>query len=200
MVDSPGRASVTRLALAAAIAMAWLAAGCTSDPHATHVAHGHAAQRSAASLPPNLVAISDRLVTSGQPSAAWLSTLRAQGFDAVVYLAPPDVPDAVADESRIVGSQGLVFVNIPIAFDRPTPADYAMFASVMHALEGRKVLVHCQANLRASSMAFLDRAIRRREDPDGAWKAVIAVWKPDGTWQRYIDGELARHGVSFEAY
>ncbi|HSI59819.1 MAG TPA: hypothetical protein VLA16_19815, partial [Ideonella sp.] len=35
---------------------------------------------------PNQVAISAQLVTSGQPPAAALASLRQQGFDAVIYL------------------------------------------------------------------------------------------------------------------
>ena len=48
---------------------------------------------------PNIVTISPRLVTSGQPNAASLSRLYEQGFDAVIYLAPPTVADAVAGEA-----------------------------------------------------------------------------------------------------
>ena len=183
---------------ALAIAALALCAACktTTPPPAGHASHVAASGGS----PPNLVAIADRLVTAGQPSADWLGTLRAQGYDAVVYLAPPTVPDAVRDEARIVGSQGLVFVNIPIRFDRPTDEDYDRFAQVMHALGDRKVLVHCQANLRASSMTFLDRAIRRREDPDRAWASVVAVWKPDPVWHGYIEAQLKRHRIAFEPY
>jgi hypothetical protein len=58
---------------------------------------------------PNRVDITPRLVTSGQPSAEALGSPAAQGFEAVIYLAPPTVSDAVRDEAIIVGKQGLVF-------------------------------------------------------------------------------------------
>jgi hypothetical protein len=70
--------------------------------------------------PPDLVQATATIFTFGQPPAKSLEGLRAQGFEAVVHLAPPTVQDAVRDESRIVGGQGLVFVNIPIAFDKPS--------------------------------------------------------------------------------
>jgi protein tyrosine phosphatase (PTP) superfamily phosphohydrolase (DUF442 family) len=94
-------------------------------------------------LGPNLVEISPRLVTSGQPSAEALATLAAQGFEAVVYLAPPTVPDAVRDEALIVGRQGLVFVNLPIRFDKPTERDFETLTALLRALGDRKVRVHC---------------------------------------------------------
>lgn len=149
---------------------------------------------------PNRVDITSRLVTSGQPSAEALAGLAAQGFEAVIYLAPPTVADAVRDEALIVGRQGLLFVNIPIKFDSPTEKDFEAFTSVLSALSARKVLVHCQINLRASSMVFLHRVISRKEDPRVAYEAVTKVWSPDGPWKTLIQTLLRTNGVSFEPY
>lgn len=149
---------------------------------------------------PNVVEINPRLVTSGQPSAEALSGLAAEGFEAVIYLAPPTVSDAVRDEAMIVGRQGLVFVNIPVVFDKPTERDFEAFAAVFSALSKRKVLVHCQINLRASTMVFLYRAIAAKEDPRVAYEAVIRVWSPDGPWKRLIQTLLRKNGVNFEPY
>jgi len=151
-------------------------------------------------LAPNRVDINPRLVTSGQPSAEALASLRAQGFDAVIYLAPPTVSDAVRDEAVIVAKQGLTFVNIPIKFDEPTEKDFQAFTSVLSALSPRKVLVHCQVNLRASSMVFLHRVITAKEDPAVAYDAVAKVWSPDGPWKRLMRALLQKNGVTFEPY
>ena len=147
---------------------------------------------------PNVVVISPQLVTSGQPSAATLAQLRSQGFEAVIYLAPPTVSDAVRDEPLIVAKQGLTFVNIPIAFDKPTTADVETFNSVLAALGARKVLVHCQINLRASSMVFLYRTLVLKEEPRVAHEAMAKVWSPTGPWRSLIEGELRRHRIAYE--
>ena len=152
----------------------------------------------AAPIGPNAVDISPRLVTSGQPAAEGLGRLKAEGFEAVIYLAPANVHDAVRDEQLIVTKQGLVFVNIPIRFDNPTQADFETFAAVLAALGPRKVLVHCQVNLRASSMVFLYRTIKLKEEPRLAYEAVTKVWSPDRAWRRLIEEELRRHDVKFE--
>ena len=149
---------------------------------------------------PNRVDITPRLVTSGQPSAEALAGLAAQGFEAVIYLAPPTVADAVRDEALIVGRQGLLFVSIPIKFDSPTEKDFEVFTSVLSALAARKVLVHCQINLRASSMVFLHRVISLKEEPRVAYDAVAKVWSPDGPWKTLIQTLLRKNGVSFEPY
>lgn len=123
---------------------------------------------------PNVVAISPSLVTSGQPSATGLAELRSLGFEAVIYLAPPNVSDAVRDEQLIVTRQGLTFINIPIRFDNPTEEDYETFSSLLQGLGNRKVLVHCQVNMRASSLVFLYRVIALKDDPRIAYEAVSA--------------------------
>jgi protein tyrosine phosphatase (PTP) superfamily phosphohydrolase (DUF442 family) len=147
---------------------------------------------------PNLVQISPRLVTSGQPTAQALANLKAAGFEAVIYLAPLTVSDAVRDEPLIVSRQGLVFINIPIRFDQPTEADFDTFAAALRGLGERKVLVHCQINLRASSMVFLYRAIVLKEDPRPAYDAVEKVWVPRGAWRHLIEAQLRKHKVDFE--
>ena len=149
-------------------------------------------------LAPNVVVISDRLVTSGQPGTDALATLGAQGYGAVIYLAPPGMPDAVAGEAEIVRRQGLEYIEVPIQFNRPAASDVEAFAAAMQRLGGRKVLVHCQVNMRASSMVFLYRVIVGRENPDRAYEAVARVWSPSGPWKDLIVTQLRKAGIAFE--
>lgn len=149
---------------------------------------------------PNVVPISADLVTSGQPTAEALARLSEQGFAAVIYLAPPTVSDAVPAEADIVRKQGMEFVNIPIPFNNPTPADFQAFVAAMERLGGRKVLVHCQVNMRASSMTFLYRVIVRGAKPEEAYESVAKVWSPHGPWKDLLVAELRRAGVAFEPY
>jgi len=154
----------------------------------------------APATPPNLVALTGQLVTSGQPSAAWLATVAEQGFEAVVYLAPPTVSDAVRDEALIVGRQGLVFVNIPIRFEAPTERDFDTFAAQMRALQGRRVLVHCQVNMRASTLSFLYRVIVEKVEPRQAFDSVAQVWTPSGPWKQLMLEQLRKHRVEFDPF
>jgi protein tyrosine phosphatase (PTP) superfamily phosphohydrolase (DUF442 family) len=149
---------------------------------------------------PNVVPISAQLVTSGQPTAPSLATLGAQGFGAVVYLAPLSVADAVPGEAEIVRRQGLEFVNIPMPFGHPTAADFDEFVATMKRLQGRKVLVHCQVNMRASSMSFLYRVIVGGEPPETAYEAVARVWSPRGPWKALMVSQLRKAGIAFEPY
>jgi protein tyrosine phosphatase (PTP) superfamily phosphohydrolase (DUF442 family) len=147
---------------------------------------------------PNVVVISDRLVTSGQPPAAALAELGAAGFQAVVYLAPSDVSGAVRAEPEILARQGIEFVHIPIPFGSPDASHVAAVSQALLRLQDRKVLVHCEVNMRASSLVFLHRVVTLKEDPAQAYAAVTAVWSPRGPWRRLVEQQLRQAGVKFD--
>lgn len=149
---------------------------------------------------PNVVLISANLVNSGQPTAGALAKLKEQGFDAVIYLAPTTVSDAVADEKNIVEKQGLIWVNIPIQFQQPRAADFEQFVATVKSMAGKKILVHCQVNMRASSMVFLYRTIVNQESPEKAYEAVSKIWSPSGVWKELIVAQLAQHQIRFQLY
>lgn len=149
---------------------------------------------------PNVVSIDATLVTSGQPSAQALGELGAEGFEAVIYLAPSSVSDAVADEPRILAKQGIEWVHLPIPFGAPTAAHFEAVSAALTRLKHKKVLVHCQINLRASTMVFLHRVVQRREAPASAYQAVSRVWSPEGPWRDMAQGVLQQHGVEFELF
>lgn len=149
---------------------------------------------------PNVVAVSPTIVTSGQPTKESLAHLAEQGFKADIYLAPPTVPDAIPDEKDIVTGQGLEFVNIPIPFGKPTEADFEQFVAAMNRFQGQKVLVHCQVNMRASTMTFLYRVVIKHEPPEKAYEQVARVWSPRGPWKELAVAELRKAGIAFEPY
>ncbi|MES2150866.1 MAG: protein tyrosine phosphatase family protein [Pseudomonadota bacterium] len=149
---------------------------------------------------PNVVVISPKLVTAGQPTAAALAGLGAQGFKAVIYLAPLTVADAVPAEAGIVRGQGIEFIHIPIEFGDPTEADYLTFAAAMNRLRDQKVLVHCQVDMRASSMTFLYRVLVNKENPELAYEAVSRVWSPRGVWKTLITTQLRKANIPFEPF
>lgn len=199
------------LLLGAPVALAAPATGSQSKPKAGNSAKKPAAKpskRKAAAAaeplrdPPNMALLDERWSTAGQPSAAWLGLLKQKGFDAVLYLAPSTVGDAVADEPEIVRGQGLVFAHVPVDFARPTLDDYRAFEA--HLREWRaqnlKLLVHCQLNMRASTFSFLYRVRNEGADPETAWAAVQKVWTPLGPWKALVQQLLAESSIGFDPF
>jgi hypothetical protein len=52
--------------------------------------------------PTNFVAVSERIHTSGQPSAAQLGGLKDKGYGLVINLAPPTTLGSISDEGMFV--------------------------------------------------------------------------------------------------
>ncbi len=145
----------------------------------------------------NYVAATERLHTAGQPDAAALATLAEQGFELVVNLAPPTSPGTVADEGKLVAEDGGTYVNIPVSWQQPTYEDFELFSAVMNGARDRKVLVHCQLNMRASAFTFLYRVIHESVPPEEAMQALRAVWVPRDQWATFTADVLARHDIDF---
>jgi protein tyrosine phosphatase (PTP) superfamily phosphohydrolase (DUF442 family) len=158
--------------------------------------YGQAAS-SAGEIAVNYVAATERLHTAGQPNAAALAALADQGFELVVNLAPPTNQGAVADEGKLVAEDGPTYVNIPVNWQKPTYEDFALFSAVMNGARDRKVLVHCQLNMRASTFTFLYRVIHESVPPEEAAKALTAVWVPRDQWADFTADVLERHNIDF---
>lgn len=149
---------------------------------------------------PNVVPISDLLVTAGQPAASALAGLSKHGFKSVIYLAPPSVDTAVKDEPALLARQNIAYHNIPIPFGAPEAKHFDAFVSAMRKFEKQKLLVHCEVNMRASCMTFLYRTLVLKERPDVAYEAVAKVWSPRFAWKPFLEAQLKAHGVVFEIY
>ena len=148
--------------------------------------------------PANLVKWRPGLTSAGQPDVDWLERVQELKYDVVVNLAPPQVAGSINYEGGIVGSKGVVYVNIPVDFRKPTQEDFRFFSEVMRANTGRNVFVHCQVNLRGSSFVFLYRVIHENADPREALAKLTGVWAPDPVWKRFIEETLAAHGKKVE--
>jgi protein tyrosine phosphatase (PTP) superfamily phosphohydrolase (DUF442 family) len=161
---------------------------------------GTASARSQPVSAPNVVTITPLLVTSGQPSVQALRALRQLGFEAVICLVPDTVPVAVKEEPELLEKQGIEFAYVPIPFNKPEEHHFLAVAAALSRLKAKKVLVHCEVNMRASSMVFLYRVIHGKEDPARAYEAVASIWSPRGPWRQLIESQLHKHGIAFELY
>lgn len=133
-------------------------------------------------------------MTGGQPTREQFTSVREAGIEVVINLALPTSDNAVADEGALVTALGMVYVQIPVNFEGPTPRDFEAFCGVMRGLEGRRKLVHCAANLRVSAFIYLYRVICEGVPVSVAEKDLLAIWKPDGVWEKFVDEQLRRGG------
>ena len=133
--------------------------------------------------------INEQLFTAGQPGMQHMSALKALGIDTIISLATPS--SANMQEANRAAELGMSFVSIPFGDDGPTPDDVEWFSSVMQAQDGKKVLVHCNTNRRASAFTFLHRVIALGVDPEEAMKDLQFDPELSSTWSNLFDQMLA---------
>ena len=150
--------------------------------------------------PQNFVTWRDGLQSSAQPAAEWLATVKERQYDIVINLAPPQSHGSLREEGGIVASKGVVYVNIPVDFGKPTAEDFRMFTEVMKAAAKKNVFVHCQVNMRGSAFVFLYRVLHEGADVGETARKMNGVWAPDRVWKAFIDDTLAAHGRKGEVY
>lgn len=140
----------------------------------------------------NFLNIDDSLSTSGQPSEDELRALAAEGYETIVNLALHDDPRySLPDEAGLVEGLGMEYVHIPVRFDGPTEDDLAAFFDTMDRCAGRKLHVHCAANLRVTAFLGLYRAVRQGRSTDEAFEPMRSIWEPDEVWAAFIEAMLA---------
>jgi len=138
--------------------------------------------------PANFVAVSERIHTSGQPSAAQLGGLKDKGYGLVVNLAPPTTLGSISDEGMLVARTGISYLNIPVDWHSPRYEDFELFGNVLEHSGSMRVLVHCQVNRRASVFTFLFQVVHDGAAPNRAWENVNAVWV------------LKRHKIDYDPF
>ena len=126
------------------------------------------------------------LATGGQPLEAELRAVAAAGFEVVINLALLDAEYSLADEPGLVRDLGMTFFHIPVIWENPTQENLQQFYTLMRQVEGRKVFLHCAANMRVSVFLALYRMRHLNWAYTNAMAEVRDIWEPDSVWQAFI--------------
>jgi len=128
------------------------------------------------------------LGTSGQPSEAQFGAIAAEGYAAVVNLALNDHDHVLTNEGQIVTGHSMAYFHIPIRFDAPTLDELRLFFSVLDALQGKKVWVHCVVNARVSAFVYHYLRVRKGLAPEKARSELLKRWEPemDDVWRDFL--------------
>ena len=142
----------------------------------------------------NFLALSDNLFTGGMPKVDQLTDAAQRGVQIVINLAPHSVPDALPDEEELVTSLGMQYTNIPVIWTTPTKDGLDRFIAVMDENKNKKILVHCQANFRATAFVALYRILRHGWEPNDAMEDMHKIWDAEDypIWKMFIDENLKR--------
>jgi protein tyrosine phosphatase (PTP) superfamily phosphohydrolase (DUF442 family) len=139
---------------------------------------------------------SDTFASAGQPTLEQFQTIADHGFERIVYIAFTNNPNALPDADQVVKGLNMEYMHVPVAFDNPLPDDFYAFADSMRRNTGKKTLLHCQVNARATAFSFLYRVIYEDVAVADAKADMNTVWQPNTVWRDFIFEVLAQNNVS----
>jgi protein tyrosine phosphatase (PTP) superfamily phosphohydrolase (DUF442 family) len=138
---------------------------------------------------PNFRRVNDHLITAGQPTEHQLRAVAQAGFEVVINLAPHEDPRSLPDETALVQSLGLAYINIPIPFATPTAEQLSDFCAAMDQHAGRRLFIHCLANKRVTAFLVL-YAAHCGQNPAAAIELMHDVWQPNDVWAAFIQEQM----------
>lgn len=146
---------------------------------------------------PAFFAFDPGLCCAGQPNRQQIARLAATGLDFVINLATEASTGHLADEAALWEAAGVDFTWQPVDWQRPGMADYRRFENWLASRRGKRCLVHCAKNYRASLLCFAYLCVNEGRDPWELWPLVLAVWEPDAAWSALGREVLAASGLAF---
>ncbi len=138
---------------------------------------------------------SPTFASAGQPSREQFAAIAENGFERIVYIAFTNNPNALVDADQVVKGLGMEYMQVPVSFDKPLPDDFYAFADSMLRNTGKKTLLHCQVNARATAFSFLYRVIYDDIAVSEAKADMNTVWQPNEVWRDFIFTVLAENGI-----
>jgi protein tyrosine phosphatase (PTP) superfamily phosphohydrolase (DUF442 family) len=141
----------------------------------------------------NYLYYNEHLSGSGMPTAEQMNVVAESGVQVVINLAPHDVAQALENESELVTSLGMQYVNIPIPWGAPATEHLTRFMDTMDANPDKKIHVHCEANYRASAFVMLYRVKRLGWEAEQAIGIMERMWNPEDfpVWSKFLDEHLS---------
>ncbi len=142
----------------------------------------------------NYLPLTDKLLSSGMPTAEQIHSIAQAGVEVVVNLAPFDPERDLTDEGALVESLGLKYINIPVEWGSPTRQNLEDFFGVMDENRHNRILVHCRANYRATGFIAIYRVRRLNWKWEDAYEDLRRIWNPDEfpVWKRFIEDNVSR--------
>src|SRR5688500_3130118 len=143
---------------------------------------------------PNFLALSENVLTGGMPNEAQLADAARRGVELVINLAPHQVSNALPNETELVTSLGMQYINIPVIWNTPTKDGLDRFMDVMEENKDKRILIHCQANFRATAFVALYRILRQGWNANDAMEGMHRIWDTEDypIWKMFIEENLKR--------
>ncbi len=134
----------------------------------------------------DLMEVTARITTAGQPDLVQLEAVADQGYHLVINLGQSDADRSATNEAQWVEQLGITYMHIPVEFAAPSLQDFTRFLNTMNLHQEGRCFVHGSGNKRASVFVALYLAIANELTTEEAWLHINSVWEPDLIWTNFF--------------
>ncbi len=137
----------------------------------------------------NYIQVNESIATSGQPTKKQFEKIAKAEYEVVINLAMHN-RGALKEEDKIVSKNGMLYIHIPIVWEKPELQRLKLFLKILESLqnEDKKVFIHCIKNYRASVFILkYKQSILKQTD---AKLIAPKEYEPSEVWQEIIDAEI----------
>jgi uncharacterized protein (TIGR01244 family) len=144
----------------------------------------------------NYLYLDEKLSSSGMPKPEQMKSVADAGVQVVINLATSKSEGAIPNEGELVKGLGMEYIHIPVDWNNPTKENLDQFMRMMDAHQNEHVLVHCQANYRASAFVAMYRVVRQGWQADDALEVMHKIWheEENPVWNMFIEDTLNEKG------
>lgn len=136
----------------------------------------------------NFLKLSDSLFSSGMPTPEQIPSIAKNGVQVVINLATSKSEGWIINEKELMEAQNITYYSIPVDWEKPTTDELNDFMDIMERHVHQKILVHCQANYRATGFIAIYRYSRLGWAEENVFKDVRKIWNPAEfpVWDEFI--------------
>jgi protein tyrosine phosphatase (PTP) superfamily phosphohydrolase (DUF442 family) len=136
----------------------------------------------------NFLKLSDSLFSSGMPTPEQIPSIAENGVQVVINLATSKSEGWIINEKELMEAQNITYYSIPVDWENPTTDELNDFMNVMEGHIHHKILVHCQANYRATGFIAVYRYSRLGWSEENAFRDLRKIWNPAEypVWDEFI--------------
>ncbi|MEA4981704.1 MAG: protein tyrosine phosphatase family protein [Paludibacter sp.] len=134
----------------------------------------------------NFFQYTDQLAAGAQPSIDDIIDLKNDGYEVIINISPSSTRNALKNEAEITEKTGLYYVHFPIDCSNLKTLHYKTFEGIMNGLSGKKIFVHCGANIKSSNLIHMYRVLAGNTDEAESLKTLYQIQQPEEKWFEYF--------------
>jgi protein tyrosine phosphatase (PTP) superfamily phosphohydrolase (DUF442 family) len=135
---------------------------------------------------PNYFRYSDTLSAGGQPMPGQFELLKESGVEVVINISPVSARNAYREEHDTVEKLNMDYIHFPIDCSNLREIHYLTIRALLNAAEGKKIFMHCGANIKTSNLIHMYHVLEKGEDEKSSLQTLFRIQQPEAKWFAYF--------------